>query len=154
MIKLGFLWTGYLILSFVLFLLAAFTINAGIVYIFVLLPLYGLALLFGWLRLLKHRNKRAQFSHSIWFTIIVLQIAVLLTSPGNCYMVNQGARCYSNLQILFGNIPRFGMVINVPHWIIVEDSFYRFVLAYYAALITGVWSTKFKHNYENNLDQE
>ncbi|AFY37584.1 hypothetical protein Lepto7376_1228 [[Leptolyngbya] sp. PCC 7376] len=154
MIKLGLLWTGYLILSFVIFLLASFTINGWIVYIFVLLPLYGLILLFGWLRLLKHRNERAQFSHGRWLTVIVLQIAVLLTSPGNCYMANQGARCYSNFQILFDNVPQSGMVLNAPHWIIVEDSFYGFVLAYCVALIIGVWSTKFKTDRENNLDLE
>ena len=142
MVKLGFFFTGYLFVSLAIFLLLSFTINGWIVYGLFLLPCYGLALIVGWLRLLKHRHQTARFKHGVWLTIMALQMGVVLTSPGNCYMAKQGASCYSNLQIFFGNVPRLGAT-TVPHWTIAEHAFYGLLVAYAIALALGLWTTSF-----------
>lgn len=69
---------------------------------------------------------------------MALQLATILTSPGNCFGAKQGDRCYSNLQVLAGNVSRTGQN-NVSHWRLVEDAFPGFVIAYDVAMIVGLW---------------
>ena len=80
MVKLGFFFTGYLFISLAIFLLLSFTINGWIVYGLFLLPFYGLVLIVGWLRLLKHRHQTARFKPGVWLTVMALQMGVVLTS--------------------------------------------------------------------------
>ncbi len=141
--KLGFAWTAYLILSFVIFLVVSNTMHAAIAYIFLLGPFYCVIWVFGMGKSLKHRHKIPIFSRFIWIVIFILQALVSLTAAGNCYNFKQGSPCYSNLQILVGNAPSFG-ASNIIPWKIVEHAFFGFLIAYAVALILGVWSTKFK----------
>ncbi|OKH13783.1 hypothetical protein [[Limnothrix rosea] IAM M-220] len=141
--KLGLAWTAYLILSFAIFLGLSNTLHAAIAYIFLLAPFYGVIGIIGGAISLKNRHKIPIFNRVIWIIIFILQSLISLTAAGNCYNFKQGSPCYSNLQILIGNAPRFG-ASDIPHWIIVEHAFFGFLAAYAVALVMGVWSTKFK----------
>ena len=149
MIKLGLLWTGYLIISFAVFLLTSFTIIGGIAYIFLLLPFYGLLLFFGWLKIIQNKNKTPHFKELIWIVVFILQISVIATAPGNCYLAKQGESCYSNLQIMAGKAPSYG-ASDVPHWTIIENAFFGMLPAYAIALSLGVGTTSFKANQNKN----
>lgn len=137
MIKLGWVLTVYFCLSFILFFAASNTINGGIVYLFLLLPFYIIILIGWWFFVLLNRTKQARIDYRIWGLVLALQIATLLVSPGNCFGTKQGARCYSNVQILIENIPRTGPS-EAPHWTLVEDSFFGFVVAYVVAVWRGL----------------
>jgi hypothetical protein len=141
MIKLGLLLTIYLCLSFSLFLTTSFTVTAGILYLFLLLPFYGILCLCCWIYIWQNRSKTAKLKPWIWGIVLVLQIFTMLTSPGNCYGVKQGDRCYSNLQVLISNLPREGPN-NVPHWQLVEDVFPGLLAAYGMALLAAILKTK------------
>jgi hypothetical protein len=141
MIKLGFLLTLYLCLSFGLFLVTSFTVTAGILYLFLLLPFYGLLLLICWSVIWLNRSQTAKIKWGIWSLVLVLQIATILASPGNCYGVKQGDRCYSNLQVIVSNLPRTGPN-SAPHWQLVEDAFPALLAGYGVALVIGVRQTK------------
>jgi hypothetical protein len=137
LVKLGWLFATYLCCSFVVFLLLSNTLLGGIIYIFFLLPFYGVTLLWVAYFVWCHRTQRARVQWWIWGIILALQIATMLASPGNCYGVKQGDRCYSNLQILVGSAASTGPN-QVPHWTVIEDSFPGLVMAYGAALIVGL----------------
>lgn len=137
LVKLGLLLTAYLCLSLIVFFLTSNTIIGAIVYFYLLLPLYGVVLLGGWVFIWQHRTQAARVRWWIWIVILALQIGVILSSPGNCYGAKQGDRCYSNLQILAGNASRSGSN-DSPHWKLVEDSFPAWVIAYDIALGMGV----------------
>lgn len=145
MVKFGLGFTAYILFSFSLFLAASNTISGGIVYLFLLLPFYGVVLLLTWIFIAKNRTRTVKIKYKIWGIVLLLQLAALLTSPGNCYGVKQGSRCYSNLQVLIENIPRTGYS-NLPHWTLVEDAFLGFLLGYAIALLWGILSTK---NHDN-----
>ena len=137
LLKLGLLLTAYCGLSLVLFFLASNTIIGWIIYFVLLLPFYGLVLLGGWIFVWINRRRTARLSW-LWALVLALQVAVLLTSPGNCYGSKQGDRCYSNLQVLFGNVARTGYH-DVPHWRLAEDAFPGLVAAYDASMILALW---------------
>jgi hypothetical protein len=137
MINLGWALTGYFCLSFVLFLALSNTIAGGIFYIFLLLPFYALVLLFWWIYVWSNRTRSARPKYWTWILVLVLQIATILTSPGNCYMFKQGANCYSNLQVIFGGVPRIGPS-SAPHWKAAEDAFIVSLVAYGAAVVLGL----------------
>ncbi|MBD2341757.1 hypothetical protein H6G64_32995 [Calothrix sp. FACHB-156] len=141
MIKFGLGFTAYILFSFSLFLAASNTISGGIVYLFLLLPFYGVVLLLTWLFIANNRTKTVKIKYRVWGIVLALQLATLLTSPGNCYGVKQGSRCYSNLQVLIENIPRTEYS-NLPHWTLVEDAFLGILLGYAIALLWGILSTK------------
>ena len=146
--QLAFGWTAYLILSFAIFGLASFTLHAWIAYIFLLGPFYLVVWILGMANILKQRHKIPIFNRFIWIVIFILQALISLTAAGNCYGFKSGNSCYSNLQILFGNAPRYG-ASNVPPWMIIEHLFFCFLAAYAVALIIGMWTTKFKAKQEN-----
>ncbi|MDA0672095.1 MAG: hypothetical protein O3C67_00095 [Cyanobacteria bacterium] len=137
LIKLGCLFSGYLCLSLVIFFGVSNTVLSGIFYIFFLLPLYGVVLLGAWYFIWRYRTRRARVKWWIWGVVLGLQIATLLASPGNCYNVKQGDRCYSNLQILVSDIPRTG-ASTAPHWPWVEDAFPGLLFAYGTGLFIGL----------------
>ncbi|BAB78193.1 hypothetical protein ACN23B_27505 (plasmid) [Anabaena sp. FACHB-709] len=141
MVKFGLGFTAYILLSFSFFLAASNTIIGGIVYFFLLLPFFGVILLLTWIFIVKNRTRTVKIKYKIWGIVLGLQLAVLLTSPGNCYGVKQSGRCYSNLQILIENIPPTGYS-NLPHWTLVEDAFLGLLLGYAIALLWGILSTK------------
>jgi hypothetical protein len=141
MIKLGLLLTIYLCLSFGLFLTTSFTVTAGILYLFLLLPFYGILWLGCWIYIWQNRSKTAKLKRWIWGLVLTLQIVTILASPGNCYGVKKGDRCYSNLQVLIGNLAKEGPN-TAPHWQLLEDAFPGFLAAYGAALLAAVLKTK------------
>lgn len=153
MIKLGLLLTVYVCLSIVALFISSFTINAWIIYGLILLPFYGATLLWGWVFALKNRDKTGQVSYRLWSLVLGLQAALLLTSPGNCFGVKQNSRCYSNFQILFGNVPRTGSS-KQPHWYLVEDAFWLFLAAYCVAVIVSLIKTSVVDQHENETESE
>jgi hypothetical protein len=143
MIKLGQVLTVYIFLSFILFLTTSFTITGWIIYGILLLPFYATILLVSWLTVWQNRTKTAQIKYWIWGIVLVLQVATILASSGNCYGVKQGARCYSNIQILLGNVPRNGSS-NLPHWQQIEDAFPKLLLAYGASVVVALATTSIR----------
>ena len=141
MFKLGWVLTVYLCLSFAIFLITSNTITGGIIYLFLLLPFYGVVLIGCWVWVWKNRTQAAKIKCWIWGIVLVLQVATILASPGNCFGVKQGApRCYSNLQILLSDVPSTGSSSS-PHWNQVEDAFLGFLAAYGVALVMGLSRT-------------
>ncbi|NJK52010.1 MAG: hypothetical protein HC936_02840 [Leptolyngbyaceae cyanobacterium SU_3_3] len=140
MFKFGWILTVYLCLSFALFLITSYTIAAWIIYLFLLPPFYGVVLRGCWVWIWKNRTLTAKIKYWIWGIVLVLQIATILASPGNCFGVKQGAQCYSNLQILLSDVPRTGPS-NSPHWKQVEDAFLGLLAAYGVALVVGLLRT-------------
>jgi hypothetical protein len=148
MMKLGWALTVYICLSFVLFLIRSNTISGAILYFFLLLPFYGVVLVAGWSWVWKNRAKTAKIKHWIWGIVLMLQGATVLTSPGNCFGIKQGSRCYSNLQILLGDVPNTGFS-NSPHWTLVEDAFLGFLLAYGVVLVVGLTQIRVVSNLDD-----
>lgn len=153
MMKLGWALTVYLGLSFVLFLIQSNTISGWSIYLFLLLPFYGIILVLGWSWVWKNRTQKAKIKYWIWGVVLVLQGATILTSPGNCFGVKQGSRCYSNLQILLGDVPKTGFSSS-PHWTLVEDAFLGFLLAYGVALVIGLLQTSVVNRLDNVPPEE
>ncbi len=137
MVKLGWAFTVYLCFSFALFITTSNTITGGIIYLFLLLPFYGVVLLGLWGWAWKNRTKTAKIKYWIWGIVLALQIATILASPGNCFGAKQGARCYSNLQVLLSDVPSAGPSSS-PHWNQVEDAFLGLLAAYGVALGVGL----------------
>jgi hypothetical protein len=140
MIQFALPLTIYIFLSFILFLVVSNTIAGWILYIFLLLPFYGIVLLAWWMIGWLNRRKRYQLRHfKYWILGIVLclQLTTLLVSPANCYGYKGGSRCYSNLQVVLTDVPRSGSS-NATHWQEVEDSFFGSLSAYIVALATGL----------------
>ena len=140
MVKLGWLLTIYICLSLAIFLSTSNTINGWIIYGLLLLPFYATILLCGWIHILQNRAQKKRMKYWIWSIALTLQGATILASPGNCFGVKQGDRCYSNLQIWFGNVPSLGPS-NIPHWKLVEDAFIGLLIAYGVAVVLGLSRT-------------
>ena len=148
MLKLGWALTVYFCLSFALFLAISNTIIGGIIYLFLLLPFYGIVLLGWWLFVWKNRTKRARIKYWIWSIVLALQVMTILASPGNCFNAKSGSHCYSNLQILIDNVPRTGPS-NSPHWQLIEHAFPGLVVAYGVAVVVGLSRTSIESNPRN-----
>ncbi|MGD1942842.1 MAG: hypothetical protein ACFB0G_16165 [Leptolyngbyaceae cyanobacterium] len=136
----AFMLTAYCSVSFALFAIISNTLMGGLVYLFLLLPIYGLSVLAGWIFVWQYWGKTVQIKRRYWSVVLALQTLTCLTSPGNCFGVKQGDRCYSNLQILVGQASRSGMN-TAPHWPLVEDAFYGLAIAYSIALIVSLVKT-------------
>lgn len=65
MVKFGLGFTAYILLSFILFLAASNTISGGIVYLFLLLPLYGVVLLVAWIFIANNHTKIVQIKYKV-----------------------------------------------------------------------------------------
>jgi hypothetical protein len=140
MVELGWVLTGYIFVSFILFLITSFTTLGWIIYGLMLLPIYSIILLVWWLIVWQNHTKRARIRYWIWVIVLVLQVLTILASPGNCYGWSQGASCYSNLQIFLGHAPRNGSS-NIPHWKPVENNFHTLVLAYGVSVVVALSGT-------------
>jgi hypothetical protein len=136
----GFLLTGYCLLSLVLFLATSFTTLGWIIHGFILIPLYGLVVLIWWLVAAQIPARTVRLRRGLWAVVLVLQLATILASPGNCYAWKQGNRCYSNLQVLMGRAPAGGSS-RAPHWSLVENNFHTMALAYGASVVLAVSCT-------------
>ena len=136
----AFMLTAYCSVSFVFFAIISNTLMGALVYLFLFLPLYGLSVVIGWVFAWQYRGKTVRIKRGYWGIVLALQALTYLTSPGNCFGVKQGDRCYSNLQILVGQASSSGMN-TVPHWPLVEDAFYGLVIAYSVALIVSLVKT-------------
>lgn len=148
MVKLGVMLTIYICLSFILFLATSFTITGWIAYQFLLLPFYAVVLLGWWFFVWLNRTKTARIRCWIWSIVLALQVATILVAPGNCYGLKEGARCYSNLQILIGNVPSTGPS-NSLHWELVEDAFLGLLAAYGVSLVVGLSGTSVAKSINN-----
>ena len=146
MIKLGWILTIYICLSFILFLTISFTIDGWIIYLLLLLPFYLVVLLTSWFFIIQNHDKTGQIKYWIWSIVLALQALTILASPGNCYGTKQGARCYSNLQILLSDVPRTGPS-SAPHWVLIENAFLGFLAAYGLALVISILSTSVESRY-------
>ncbi len=153
MIKLGWALTVYLCLSFALFITTSNTILGGIVYLFLLLPFYGIVLVGWWSFVWQNRTETAKIKYWIGGIVLVLQVATILASPGNCFGVKQGNRCYSNLQILLSDVPSTGSSSS-PHWNQVEDAFLGLLAAYGVALVVGLSRTSVVKSINNVTTKE
>ncbi len=140
MVKLGWLFTLYLGFSFILFLIASNTIIGAIIYMMQLLPFYGIILIFSWIHILQERSIKVHIPYRMWSLVFVLQVATILTSPGNCFGAKQGEQCYSNLQVWFDSVPRLGPS-NVPHWQLVENAFPGLLFAYGVSVALSLLKT-------------
>jgi hypothetical protein len=148
MIKFGWTLTVYLCSSFTIFLITSFTITSWIVYLFLLLPFYGVVLLGCWAAIWRNRIKTGKINYSNWGVVLVLQSATILASPSNCFGVKQGSRCYSNLQTLLSEVPRTGFSSS-PHWNQVEDAFPWLLATYALALVVVLSRTSKEKSIEN-----
>ncbi|HIK14897.1 MAG TPA: hypothetical protein IGS53_06330 [Leptolyngbyaceae cyanobacterium M33_DOE_097] len=151
MVKFGLVLTIYFCLSAVLFLIASNTIIGAIIYFFLLLPFYVIALAWLWAIALQNRTQPPRIKYWIWGIVLALQVATILVSPGNCFRAKEGAPCYSNLQILLGNAPRSGPS-DLPHWTLIEHAFPGLVVAYGVAILVGLWSVTKNRKQTPNQD--
>ncbi len=144
MVKFGWSLTAYLCLSAVLFLVASNTILGGIIYLFLIFPIYAAIGLGWWIVVWRNPQGTVRLNRWLWAIAIGLQILTIATSPGNCFGVKQGDRCYSNLQILLTNLERSG-ANQAEHWPLVEDAFPGVAIAHAVALAIAV-SAMEKHS--------
>jgi hypothetical protein len=146
MIRLGWAFTAYVCLSFILFLVVSNTIPGFIFYFLLLLPFYVLTTALWWVFVWQNRTKVGQINYWVWSVVIGLQIATLLASPGNCYGFKQGSSCYSNLQILLGGVAQ-NTPSQLPHWPFVESAFPFLLIIYGISIIFGLSSVFVKRRY-------
>ncbi len=144
MVKFGWSLTAYLCLSALLFLITSNTLLGGIVYIFFILPIFAVLGLGWWIVVWRNPQGRVRLKYWLWAIVLGLQVVTIAVSPGNCFGVKQGDRCYSNLQIVLTNLERNGPN-QAEHWPLVEDAFPGFALAYTVALVVAVSSVE-KHS--------
>lgn len=137
MLKSGWALTIYFCLSAILFLATSNTISAGIIYVFLLFPYYAIVLFSWWIFVYENRTRTIRIKYWVWSVVLVLQVLTILISPGNCYQVKGGNRCYSNLQILLTDVPRFG-ASDTSHWVLAENAFFVLVAAYGVAVLVGL----------------
>lgn len=140
MVKLGWALTVYIFVSFILFLITSFTSLGWITYGLMLLPIYAIILLVWWLIVWQNHTRGARIRYWIWSIVLVLQVATILASPGNCYGWSQGANCYSNLQMFLGNVPR-NEPSKISHWKPIENNFPTLILAYGLSVAVALLST-------------
>ncbi|KAI9134263.1 hypothetical protein [Acaryochloris sp. CCMEE 5410] len=93
-IKTFALWFGlYAIGSFIIHNLLAFTIPVAIAFFMLVLPVYGVGLLYLIFRAIKHPHGQLRY-RELWLWVgLTCQCLVLLASPRNCYGFKQGADC-------------------------------------------------------------
>lgn len=120
----------YSLVSTILHFGAAFTIAAGIIYLFFLLPFYGVCLLsiISW-GLTGANQQKVTVKFRIPLLIPVGQVLTVLSSPASCVGFKQGDACYSFIQTLV-----MGMDTEPAHWGIVESIFLPAFFLYLAFL--------------------
>lgn len=88
------LWFGlYALGSFIAHNLLAFTIPVAIAFLMLVLPGYGVGLLYLIFRAIKHPHGQLRY-RNLWLWVgMTCQCLVLLASPRDCYGFKQGADC-------------------------------------------------------------
>lgn len=88
------LWFGlYALGSFIVHNLLAFTIPVAIAFLMLVLPGYGVGLLYLIFRAIKHPHGQLRYRELWLWVSLTCQCLVLLASPRNCYGFKQGADC-------------------------------------------------------------
>lgn len=88
------LWFGlYALGSFIVHNLLAFTIPVAIAFLMLVLPGYGVGLLYLIFRAMKHPHGQLRYRELWLWVSLTCQCLVLLASPRNCYGFKQGADC-------------------------------------------------------------
>jgi hypothetical protein len=129
----------YALVSFVVFLMAAFTGSAGLAYLFIILPFYIICLLYCLSLGLKDRRGTIKVSRRSWCRSLICQCLVVLTSPADCYGWHQGRACYSFLQThLQTSLGSPGFQSDPPHWGVVEGTFPIAVLLYILSIAASL----------------
>jgi hypothetical protein len=120
--------TLYSLISLAIFLSAAFTGAAWIVYGLVLMPFYLCCVVYAISLYLKYPHGKIGFANSFWYTIVGSQLFVILTSPADCRGWHQGNTCYSFIQTYIDSSP------VRSHWTTVENLFPIALLSYLIAI--------------------
>jgi hypothetical protein len=139
----GWALTGYLVLSLIILLATSFTTLGWIIHGLILLPIFSIVLVVWWLIASQTRTSRVRVRWWTWALVLLLQVATILVSPGNCYGWSQGKGCYSNLQILMGRAPRTGPAEASP-WKPIASHVHSVALAYAACVVLAVSSTSIR----------
>lgn len=128
--------TLYSLISLALFLSAAFTGAAWIVYGLVLMPFYLCCLLYTINLYLKYPHSKIGFANSFWYAILGAQLFALLTSPADCRGWHQGNTCYSFIQ------RNIDVSLDRAHWTTVENLFPIALLSYLIGITFYLWNIK------------
>ena len=145
--KLTAIFIVYAGLSLIIHLWAAFTSMAWIIYLFTLVPFYGVCSL--WLVSIilgRSQTQRKIIKYQVWLLlpIGILQALVVLCSPASCYGWNQGASCYSFVQIHADKLFVAGGMSDRPHWQI-ESMFIPVLVAYLLSIIYFGLKSRIEH---------
>lgn len=136
----GWALTGYLFVSLVLLFATSFTTLGWIIHGLILLPIFSIVVIVWWWIAGQNPAGRVRVRYWIWAIVLVLQVATILVSPGNCYGWNQGKSCYSNLQIVMGRAPATGPG-TTPAWKPLASNVHTVALAYAVSVVVAVAST-------------
>lgn len=83
----------YALGSFIVHNLLAFTIPVAIAFLMLVLPVYGVGLLYLIFRAVKYPHGQLRY-RELWLWVgLTCQCLVLFASPKNCYGFKQGADC-------------------------------------------------------------
>lgn len=113
----------YAIVSLIVYLTTSFSSLAWIVAIFVLLPFYGIVVIWLLATTIKKRNAKVRYYKAFIPLILILLAAKILSSPASCYGWNQGNSCYSLLQLLLDPANLKTISNSPPHWLAIESIF-------------------------------
>ncbi|TAD76251.1 MAG: hypothetical protein EA001_12575 [Oscillatoriales cyanobacterium] len=130
-----FAFVGYLLFSTILFMGSSFTMLAWIVYLFLLLPVYGGLLIVLLTLTHRYRGWRLRVRSPLAIITGMTQILAIITSPGNCYGFKQGNQCYSLAQVWWGNVGEISFQNQPPHWTAIEQAFYPLLAIHVAMLL-------------------
>jgi len=116
------LFTGYVIVSLAVYFTASFTIAAGLIYVFSLVPFYLICILYLFNFNLRHYQESLRYKRLPLFLSLFFQLLIILTSPTSCYGWKQGQACYSFIQthLTTTNLATFQ---TPPPWWIVDSMF-------------------------------
>jgi hypothetical protein len=130
----------YLVFSFAVYLSAAFTVAAGIVYLFVVAPFYlGCIAYISSLARQKNRSKLT-FDLLPFRLSLLSQIGLMLTSPADCRGFKQGSACYSFVQTHWPNQD----FVDSIHWGWVELLFPVLLIFHIVCILYFLRSIRFR----------
>ncbi len=127
----------YAIVSLIVYLTTSFLSSvAGIVAIFVLLPFYGVFVIWLLATTIKKRNAKVRYYKAFIPLILILQAAKILSSPASCYGWSQGNSCYSLLQLLLDPANLKTLANTPPHWLTIESIFPVALILYMISIVS------------------
>lgn len=142
-IAFGWALTAYLLISLIVLFATSFTTLGWIIHGLILLPIFLIVLVVWWLIAGQTRASRVRIRSWTWAIVLLLQVATILVSPGNCYGWSQGKSCYSNLQILMNQAPATGPGKMAP-WTSIGSHVHTVALAYAGSVVLAVASTSIR----------